>query len=671
MQETLFRQEAEGFSLENESIAVHCAAENACCEIEFKHSDRPSTRSGGFEFRYQGKMYTASSMKGCPRRFFSQRGDGETTAVLEIHSASLTVSWTFCLPDAGDALLVRLWLEGADIISSNYMCPVCVEGRAFPLPGAKLPRLLYVPYDNDKWIRYKAQELQSCGSSYEVTAVYDDDTRNGYIIGSVTHDQWKTGITSHGGYGELSMLRAFGGVADTNTRDPWHPHGAVRGKKIASPLIMLAYYDDFRLGLMDYGRMNTRFAPAPIWDHGVVFGWNSWACLTTSVSYEAYTKVSETFEQWKTIGYENHGTVYVNFDSFWDRLTPEELRQSVEVVHSRGQKAGIYYTPFTCWTHDLDRVVEDTDGRYTWRDLILRDEDDNPIPPIAGGFPVDPTHPGNIMRVHRRIQSFLDMGFDYLKVDFMSHGACEGVHYLRDITTGVEAYHYGLRAMCEPFRAERPGRPFFVDFSIAPLFPHGYANARRVSCDSFGQIYDTEYVLNSITYGFWQNGTIYNFTDPDHTCLYQSVGRPVSTPAEARSRLLASVIGGTVLLLSDDYRNPLAVERTEQLLTREFLDVARRGQAFLPVECSQGEAASRFYYRDDESRVYLAVFHFGESDACLELPLARVPGVPEHACFSTLEKDLCTEGPVLSIPLGPRSCALLHWDRSSSPQSRG
>ncbi|MBR4503180.1 MAG: alpha-galactosidase [Clostridia bacterium] len=659
-----YRESAEGFILENEAAAVRCQTEKALCEIDFKRSGRPAVGSCGFEFRYRGKIYRGEELSMCSRKCYCEHMGGESTAVLAIFLPSLTVRWRFTLSERRESLLVRLSLEGQDIISSNYMCPLRVEGKVFPLGESRLPRLLYVPYDNDKWIRYKAQEFQACGTSYELTAVYDDDTRNGYVIGSVTHDHWKTGIVTHGGYGELSMMRVFGGVADTNTRDPGHPHGAVRGKQIESPAIMLLYSDDFREGLRLYGLLNAEFAPPPAWDRGVIFGWNSWACLTTSVSLDAYLKVSETFDRWKTIGFSNSGEVYVNFDSFWDRLTPQELLKAVDTVHSRGQKAGIYYTPFTCWTHDLDRVVEDTDGRWTWRDLILRDEDDNPIPPIAGGFPVDPTHPGNLMRVERRIRRFIDMGFDYLKVDFMSHGACEGVHWLRSVTTGVEAYRYGLEAMCALIRPETLKRPFFLDFSIAPLFPHGYAHARRISCDSFGQIYDTEYMLNSLTYSFWQNGTIYPYTDPDHTCLYHSVGRPVSETEEARSRLLASAIGGTVLLLSDDYRDTRAVERTEALLTPEYLEIARRGEAFLPVECFRGESASRFYTRDDGDRVYLAVFNFEDEDAVLSLPVRRIPGIPEDAVFTCTVSGFTCAGPVLSIPLPPRGCALMRYDRT-------
>lgn len=657
-----YQRREEGFDLANDSVRLTYTIDRCIFQLTFPGSDKPATKDCGMEFRLYGRMYTHEDLCTAAATIHEAETDGQTVVTVARTFGTVTVRQIFLLRVGAPYVLMKLELEGQDIISSNYLCPLYIQGTVFPLPHAVTPRLLYVPYDNDKWGRYKAQELQTCGTSYEFTVIYDDHSCNGYVVGSVTHDQWKTGITTHGGYGELSTLRIFGGAADANTRDPYQPHGKVRGKVISSPVVMAGYYADFREGMRAYGQVCASYCPAPQWQEGVIFGWNSWACLTTHICFDAFAQVSKTFASWQSLGYENHGTVYVNFDSFWDRLTPEELRASVELCHAHGQKAGIYYTPFTCWHKRFDQVVEGTNGQYTYRDILLRDENDQPIPPIAGGYPIDPTHPGNIMRVDAAIRRFIDLGFDYLKVDFMSHGACEGVHYRHEITTGIAAYHYGLQAMCRQIQPEVLGRPFFLDFSIAPLFPHGYANARRISCDSFGQIYDTEYMLNALTYSFWQNGTIYNYTDPDHTCLYQSVGRPVSTVNEARSRLLASCIAGTVLLLSDDYRTKPAAERTQALLTPEFLEIAREGKAFLPVECHDGEKASRFFYRQDAGRIYLAAFNFHPESATLTLPVARIGTLPEHALFTNADGSMHVQGPVLEIALAGCDCVLLHCD---------
>lgn len=625
-----------------------------------------TTGEAGFSIRYRGKIYTQKDfsrsaaeihLKECNDEF----GGGVLATVARLWG-ELKVAQTFRMIPDKSYMLVQCELSSDDYIQSDYMAPMVCSGTVFPLEAAKRPRLLYVPYDNDKWIRYKAQELQECGHSYELSAVYDDETRNGYVIGSVSHDLWKTGIKTHGGFGTLSSFTVFGGVANPDTRDEAMPHGPVRGKFVRSPLIFAGYYEDFRRGLMEYGDANAIICPKLPWNLGVPFGWNSWACVTTGINFEVFEKASETLNQFKDQGFINDNTVYINFDSFWTNLSKDEMKTAIGLAHSRGQKAGIYYTPFACWSDNFDRFVENTGDKYTYRDIIARDSSGNILPPIAGGYPIDPTHPGNLMRVEAMMRYSVEMGFDYLKVDFMSHGACEAVHYLRDITTGIQAYCYGLKHMCSFLEPEVTGRPFFIDFSIAPIFPYQFAHARRISCDVFGQIEDTEYMLNSLTYGFWQNNRIYAFNDPDHTCLYKSVDRPVSDFYEAQSRLNASVIAGTVLLLSDDYRNPEAALRTKKLLNPQLLDIAKTGTTFIPVETATADRASRLFVRDDGNRFYLAVFNYTREEQYIPVPVSRLGNLPEDPVFESLDGSQSYKGNEFLVRLEPaQSLILICW----------
>ncbi|MCR5755952.1 MAG: hypothetical protein K6G30_14220 [Acetatifactor sp.] len=632
-------------------------------DVEFTESIYPMLQGCGFEYRFQNLMFTQAVLIGQEARIYSNavsNSFGEGMEVIVTHSYGLlSIHQHFQFYDSSRYFLVQLELEGADFIRSNYMSPLSAHGDVFSLRNALSPRLLYVPYDNDKWIRYKAQELQECGISYEVTAVYDDVSRNGYVIGSISHDHWKTGINTHGGYGSLSMLTIYGGVADATTRDTAMPHGEVCGKQISSPLVLVGYYEDIREGLIDYGNANTLYQPRLPWKHGVPFGWNSWACVATNLSYEVYDEASKALAKFQEQGFENNETVYLNFDSFWDRLTPQELKQAVSTIHSRGQKAGIYYTPFTCWTQNFDQVVENTNNQYTYRDILLRDANGQPLPPISGGYPIDPTHPGNLMRVEAMMKMIVDLEFDYLKVDFMSHGSCEGIHYLHTISTGVEAYCYGLTHMLNFLSPENAGRDIFVDFSIAPIFPYQFAHSRRISCDVFGQIYDTEYLLNSLTYGFWQNQTIYTYNDPDHTCIYKCVWRDVSDELEAETRLLASVISGTVLLLSDDYRIPEAFARTQKLLTPELLSIAKKGTTFLPVEMATSDRASRIFYREDEDACYVAVFNFETTTSSVVIDTKRLGQLPDSPSFETLDGLQTYTGEKFTIHLEPKQSLLL------------
>lgn len=662
------------FEQTEESLRITTSRLNFCYSLTektydfgFKDTPHPPQKKTGFSYVYNNKKYDHSNLLSLVAdvSVFSTDFYGEESLQAQIshHYGDLCIRQIFWFFPEESYFLSRLDLTGQDFIRSNNMSPLVCTNEVFVLKDAKVPRLLYVPYDNDKWTRFRATEMQECGISYEVTAVYDDESRNGYVIGSVTHDQWKSGIQTHGGYDSLSFFTLFGGVADAATRDVAMPHGAVSGLTISSPTVMIGYYHDFRDGLIQYGNVNNRIVPRLSWKQGVPFGWNSWACLATNVTLEAFQKTSETLYSFQNNGFLNDNTVYINFDAFWDRLSTEELKKAVKTAHDRGQKAGIYYTPFACWTHDFSQIVENTNGQYTYRDLLLRDANGYPVPPIAGGYPIDPTHPGNLMRVKAMMEFLVELEFDYLKTDFMSHGTCEGVHYLHTVNTGIEAYNYGLTHMLQFLTPEVAKREIFIDFSIAPIFPYQYAHSRRISCDVFGQFYDTEYMLNSLTYGFWQNQTIYEYNDPDHTCLYKSVWRDVSDFEEAKTRLYASVIAGTVLLLSDDYQNPEAVARTAKLLTPKLMDIARRGETFLPIETATLDRASRIFIRDDGEIFYLAVFNCADHENSVFIDSTRLGAAASGRIFTSLDGEGCYQDTTFTIQLGKKESMILEGRR--------
>jgi alpha-galactosidase len=77
-------------------------------------------------------------------------------------------------------------------------------------PGPAL-RVLHVPFDNDMWFRYiswPVAEMNANGSysSDEVTAIYDNESRQSLILGSIAHDTWKTAIDLH--TGKVAQKRA-------------------------------------------------------------------------------------------------------------------------------------------------------------------------------------------------------------------------------------------------------------------------------------------------------------------------------------------------------------------------------------------------------------------------------------------------------------------------------
>lgn len=549
-------------------------------------------------------------------------------------------------------------------LSTNFMAPVVMAARgAVDLGSYADNRVLVAPYDNDAWSRYQSRTINTDLNnnqyiSSEFTAIYDNAGRNGLVIGSITHDAWKTGVYWSGSNDRLNKLTVFGGFASQASTHDTLPHGALSGTVVVSPEIFVGYYADYRDGLEGYGKANAETAPPLSFSHGVPkgvpVGWNSWGAYGSSLSYDRIADVSDFFrDHLQNESFSNKGTVYINLDSYWDNLTEQQLKEAVGVIHRNKQKAGIYYSPFVYWGTDMDQTVEGTDGKYTYGDLVLRDGQGNIVPPMDGAYPLDPTHPGTKQRIAYYFHRFLEDGFEYIKLDFLSHGSLEGAHDDPAVKTGIQAYNEGMAYIDKVL----DGR-MFISESIASIFPSRYAHSRRISCDVGGSLESTEYELNNLTYGWWQNGTIYRYTDPDYMALAKG-----GSEAAAQTRVNAAAISGTVYLNSDDVRDPVAQQLMTSLLTNPRINaVALKGKAFRPVEGNTGTgAADLFVLEDKKGEFYLAVFNYTHHDAVKTIDLKRA-GMADSA--NGIVEDLWSGKrmavrDILTVHLGPAQSVIL------------
>jgi len=585
-------------------------------------------------------------------------GQGRLLAVSAYCGQGRMLEQRFWLYENAPYLITEVCLKAEERIGSREILVLGAERVSCP-EGEDL-RFLFTPFDNDDFVRYAALPLEEIRESYEVSAVYDAVTRKGMVAGSISHDTWKTGICAQkAGEAALGGFLVRAGAVSELTRDTL-PHGIVYGNMISSPKVFLGFYEDYRDGLEAYGRANGIISPPLKWEKGIPVGWNSWAAVAAEIDYKIYTESSDFIkEKLQSRGYSAEGRVYVNFDAFWDKMTEEELILAAEHVRKNGQIPGIYTTPFAFWGGtDTEGEVPGTEGKYRWKDILLKDGEGNILPPIDGGYSIDPTHPGNRMRLERELGNFIKWGFRYVKMDFMAHGAVEGVHYDEKITTGIAAYNFGMRQIQEMLAHELENQEFFISLSIAPVFPGQYAHSRRISCDVFGTINWTEYMLNSLTYGWWLNGNVYRFNDPDHVVLYNSYNhREESLFHEGLSRYISAAIAGTMLLDSDDYRDEAAGKRAEEILpNREILDVARAGRTFRPVEGNTGEqACDSFVRRDADGSFYLAVFNFSDTEKKqMRISFARM-GLEEGITYRVRElwsKEETEARDTLNVSLG-------------------
>jgi hypothetical protein len=561
---------------------------------------------------YSGAGLSSGYIKGTNYAGWSYAVSGSNEVVITAVGNGHPTMRQFFTFDQANSFLVRVEMDGTNL-SGNWMGPVVVDAPGVDIGSYGDDRALFVPFDNDHFISYDAMPIDSSSVSYEVGAFYDNVSRNGLVVGSVTHDTWKSGVYWSGSGNKLNQMNVYGGAVSSSVTWDVMPHGAVSGNSIFSPTVFVGFGPDWRTTIESFADENTATVPKLTWTNGVPFGWNSWGVILTGINYADATNASAFIKNnLQGSNFNNNGTVYVNLDSYWDNLSDSQLQAFVNYCHANGQKAGIYWAPFVWWGSSTNAAGWTVEGSsYTYSQVLLRtsggDYETN-----DGALAMDPTHPGTQQRINYYVDQFTNWGFDYIKLDFLSHGALEGVHFNTNVTTGMEAFNEGMAYVFHHINGT-----MFISESIAPLFPYQYGHSRRIACDAgTSEISNTEYTLNSVSYGWWLD-RLYCYNDPD-MMVFQGL-----TTNENQSRLINAAITG-LFLDGDSLTNSASQSAAAGCLTNAAINsLARAGQTFIPVEGNTGASASTVFTGRQNGASYLAVFNYSGNASVTNVDLSR------------------------------------------------
>ena len=542
------------------------------------------------------------------------RGSGTSITATLTSTELPTMKQHFTFYESAKYFLMSTELvAGEGEVASNYIAPIVIRHGNIQNANPRFTNFLKVPFDNDGWAEFEVVSVMESALSHEVGAFFTPDNEDGLIIGSVTHDTWKSAVEYKSKKAAIDEVYVYSGANTKLTRDQ-SPHGTVHGESISSATFFVGFYEAWKDGMNEFARINTTFTPkrASVGNSNPI-GWNSWGSIQSDINFDNAIATSDYIKNNLQSTWEDEeNVVYVNLDSYWDNMSMEQLRAFVEHCEANGQVAGIYSSPFILWWDEYGMQVNNVPGTdISYNDIRLKKADGTYYGnDIDGCYPMDVTHPATYLHFKNQLEKLMSCGFKYIKLDFLVHGSLEGDYYDKSIQTGIQAYNYAMGKVNEIL-----GDDVFINLSMAPIFPYNYANGRRLCCDTYYKITETEYMMNSLTYGFWQS-ELYDWIDPDHIVIWGKDGK--ANERAARSRLLSGIVTGGSFLTGDNFVNPAknadkAFARYEELLTNEkLIEVLKIGKPFeadLGTDCPY---AAEVFTLSHEGKTYVAVFNYSQ-----------------------------------------------------------
>lgn len=515
--------------------------------------------------------------------------------------------------------IIQTELKGQNI-ATNYIAPLTSGKIGFET--ANNLHTVFIPYDNDAFISYESKPVNTIAknNSAEVGLVFNNTSREGFIIGSLEHTVWKSAVQTKN-ENNVVMLSAWAGYSEKEVTRDSIAHGMVRGIKVASPKFFVGHFADWRTGMEAYAKAN-RVIEKPFvfnWNKSTPVGWNSWGVLMEKITYENTTQVANFFAD-SIPQFRVGKTAYIDLDSYWDNMVKggftgdfSKVKEFADYCKKKGLEPGAYWAPFTDWGWKDGANRKAEGGDYTFGEMWTKTG--NTYFDFDGARAIDPTHPGTLKRIDYVINKLKLCGFKMIKIDFLGHAAAESTSfYDKNVSTGMQAYRVGMEHLVNALDGQ-----MLIYAAISPsLATSRYAHSRRIACDAWKTMEHTQYTLNSVNYGWWQTYS-YNYIDADHVVFADE------SEGENRARLISAVITGT-LITGDDYskRGPWTARAKAWLQNQELLKIVENGVAFQPVEGNTGKKTSETFIRKIGDVWYLAVLNYDKVKKEYSIPLERL-----------------------------------------------
>jgi alpha-galactosidase len=535
-------------------------------------------------------------------------------------------------------------------LETRDICAIAIlpqQNGQLTQPGSE-PRFLDVPFDNDDWVSVLEQNWHDkakkfSGISYEYAAVYDNSTFSGLVMGSLSHDFWKTGIVYHSSLqkGVIDSLKIYDGAAtEDNPKlapaygglDGTHdhvPHGTMTGELVNSSVIYLCGLADVRKAFVDYGNANVIFNGKQTWRGDAPVYWNSFG-VEGVLGYEHVMMPKDVLKITDFLqtlpNFNGHSKPVLSIDSYDQSVYTTELLASLgKYAQKRNMQMGFYFIPFAMWNwrNSFDTKIAGSD--YTLADVVLRDGKNQPIAYKDGdwgAYAMDPTHPAVRLYVINQLKKAKAIGAKFIKIDFLTAGSLESTtRYNPQVRSGLQAYNYGMK-MLRSLVDSLMGPDVFITQAISPMFPSQYAHTRFISTDVYSHLRDdepgfphwgsTEASLATGSHNWWVQGTLWPYTNLDVAIMKNFQKNPDLSETEVKVRLYAMMSMGSILGDGSDFRNPLAAERAKKFLDNKSLsDYFSSPKAFNPLQFADGETFDQqiaFYLPGKQT--LLSLFNF-------------------------------------------------------------